>query len=331
VGTDERGRRGVDHGVAGGVARVRLVGDWGRSFHLLAGLYDAGIELVPDPDGSTPGAAPLALVALDDDAPTRPGTGADGHGHPAAAWLAWNRDDSGAAAVAAYRAGAVAVLPAATTAAQLRDSVEHALARAGNGADPAGRGERRRRFRRGALIALERDAVLEVEAGVVAVTVVHDDGAEVLLGLHGPGETLVGHGPDGCGIRLLAHTETEVVLRRWTEASGDIHFPSRLAARLRRLEAWAAMQARPYLDQRLLGLLGLLAEQFGKPHPAGTVVDVRVTHAQLAAAVGATRTTVTRLLGELRARSLVTTVGAGAAERFCLPDWDRHHAGRGHD
>lgn len=87
---------------------------------------------------------------------------------------------------------------------------------------------------------------------------------------------------------------------------------------MQHMEAWAAMQARPHLDQRIMGLLALLAEQFGEAHASGHLVNVRITHAQLAAAVGATRTTITRTLGNLRTRGELVQVGKGEAERFCL-------------
>ena len=179
-----------------------------------------------------------------------------------------------------------------------------------------------RRYAREALILAERDAVIEVREGVVALSVLHPDGTEVLLGLHGPGQILVGHPEDSCCLQLVAHTDVVVGLRPWAVAAARPGFPERLRARLRQMEAWSAAQARPGLDQRLLGILGLLAEQFGVPHPEGTLIDVRITHAQLAAAVGATRTTVTRLLGDLRARGLLTTAGAGGGERLCLRRWD---------
>ena len=98
--------------------------------------------------------------------------------------------------------------------------------------------------------------------------------------------------------------------------------------RLQQLEAWAAMQARPHLDQRVLGLLSLLAEQFGRPHPQGTLIDVRITHAQLAAAAGATRTTITRTLGDLRTRGLLATVGSGEAQRLCPREPEAAHHGQ---
>lgn len=179
---------------------------------------------------------------------------------------------------------------------------------------------RRHVYRRGDPVPLDRADVLTVESGVLAQTVVHPDGAEVLLGLLGPGGFLIGHGPDGCGLRLRAQTALTVVFQEWGVSAREPEFAARVTARLRQMEAWAAVQARPSLEHRLLGLLGLLAEPFGVPRAGDTLVDVRLTHAQLASASGATRTTVTRLLGELRGRSLLGVEGHGGEERFVLPD-----------
>ena len=49
----------------------------------------------------------------------------------------------------------------------------------------------RRSYPRGALIPTTPDLLLQVEEGVVAQVVIHSDGAEVLLWLHGPGQILV--------------------------------------------------------------------------------------------------------------------------------------------
>jgi CRP-like cAMP-binding protein len=84
------------------------------------------------------------------------------------------------------------------------------------------------------------------------------------------------------------------------------------------MEAWASMQARPGLRQRLLGLLSLLAATFGRSHAEGMMIDVRLTHAELASAIGATRSTITRLLSELRRERLVVSEGRGRAERFVI-------------
>jgi CRP-like cAMP-binding protein len=243
-------------------------------------------------------------------------------------WLGWDRAGNPALALAAYQAGARAVLPAVLNPDTLRQTLD-GLSSA-HGADNGRRrnGRREYHYRQGNVILPEPDTVVEVQQGIIAIGVVHSDGTQVLLGLCGPGQMLVSHPHDTCSLQLVAHTEAAVALHTWDELAARPDFPARLRQRLQQLEAWAAMQARPHLDQRLLGLLSLLAEQFGQPQPQGMLIDVRITHAQLAAAAGATRTTITRALGDLRGRGLLTTVGAGEAERFCLHEPEGAHHGQ---
>ncbi|WP_029215114.1 Crp/Fnr family transcriptional regulator [Kallotenue papyrolyticum] len=233
-------------------------------------------------------------------------------------WIAWTNADDRALTLAAYSAGALAVLPASTPAPLVVRAVAQTLALAtrARAARPAAVG--RRSYASGAVIELEPEAVLQIEAGVIAQSILHRDGREGLLGLWGPGQIIIGHPHDACCLQLTAQTDTSVTIRPWHDLRADPDFPERLALRLRYLEAWAAAQARPYLDQRILGVLELLAEQFGVPHAHGLLIDVRVTHAQLAAAVGATRSTVTRILGELRERGVLTTLALAGGERVCL-------------
>jgi len=316
--------RGPRAGIgAGQIQGVLVRGDWSGAFELLAPLYGAGYRLTLAPDErlcdcALPHAPGLVLLALDDDTPRAAAAFIlDGRSLP---WIGWNRQDDPRAALAAYGAGALTVLPAGLSGELLLQSVRNALA----AVTPFGaNGVTERRYERDELIALERDAILEVREGIVAQTVIHADGTEVLLGLCGPGQLLIGHPDDSCCLQLLAHTAASVTIRTWSAAAAQPHFAERLRARLRQMEAWSAMGARHYLDQRVIGILGLLGEQFGRPQGDGLLIDVRITHAQLATAVGATRTTVTRILGELRARDLLTTVGGGASERFCLRNWDR--------
>jgi CRP-like cAMP-binding protein len=56
----------------------------------------------------------------------------------------------------------------------------------------------------------------------------------------------------------------------------------------------------------------------GRGNGSLSIRTARITHAQLASAVGATRATVTRRLGALRRRGLLLSVGSGAGKRLCL-------------
>jgi len=255
----------------------------------------------------------LLLVALEPGAPVREVSAVAKARR--LCWIGWNVADNSNDAIAAYQAGARLVLPATIDAQVLLQAAELALPLAPQSSPVTGS---ERHYRRGQIILFDDDVLLEVKRGVIRLTVVHEDGAEVLLGIHGPGEVCVAHANDGCNVQLIAHTAATVVVRRWDAPAAANPLAERLRERVLQLEAWAAMQARPYLDQKLVGILSLLAGQFGRPHPLGTIIDLRITHAELASAVGASRPTVTRLLGELRGRGLLTWLGKGAGERICL-------------
>lgn len=176
-----------------------------------------------------------------------------------------------------------------------------------------------RTVRRGQVARAQGDFVLEIHEGIAALTAAHHDGTEVLLGLVGPGEFLIQHPIDLCHVSAIALTDLRVIAKPWDELAVSPGFASQLRAQLLRMEGWTAMQAHPYVDRRILGILTLLGERFGRPHPLGLLVDVRLTHAQLASAVGATRATVTRLLTSLERSGEILVVGRGADRRYCLP------------
>ena len=60
-------------------------------------------------------------------------------------------------------------------------------------------------------------------------------------------------------------------------------------------ELLAIVRSRP-TDVRLLQLLRWLSHKFGCAVPQGVLIDVRLTHQEIAEAIGTTRVTVTRLL-----------------------------------
>ncbi|MEM8995302.1 MAG: helix-turn-helix domain-containing protein [Acidobacteriota bacterium] len=90
-------------------------------------------------------------------------------------------------------------------------------------------------------------------------------------------------------------------------------------ARVRGPEGRSGVQSRLHMQECSPGLLTLLAEPFGEAGAEGTSIDVRITHAQLAAAVGATRAPVTRLLGPLRRQGPVPPSTSSEGERDCPP------------
>jgi hypothetical protein len=85
----------------------------------------------------------------------------------------------------------------------------------------------------------------------------------------------------------------------------------RAAQQAERLATQLVVCQLPRVDQRLLALLWLIAESWGRVTPTGTVVPVRLTHETLGALIGARRPTVTLALRELTERGAIVRQSGG--------------------
>jgi CRP/FNR family cyclic AMP-dependent transcriptional regulator len=86
---------------------------------------------------------------------------------------------------------------------------------------------------------------------------------------------------------------------------------SRAIRRSRHMAVAVAIMAQPRIDIRLHMLFWELADRWGVVRGDGVYVPLRLTHAILGDLVAAQRPTVTKALGELAQRTVVTRAGAG--------------------
>jgi CRP-like cAMP-binding protein len=160
-------------------------------------------------------------------------------------------------------------------------------------------------FRAGELIPLRDQEIWIVYRGVVQLSTLHANGDEALLGLASPCM------PIGLPMTLInpyqasALTDVDllcVTLQTIDQSPGlSQEIFHQLGRRLRQAEAMLALASCRRVEDRLRQLLVLLEMEVGQPGPGGTRLSVRLTHQHLASAIGTTRVTVTRLLGQLRA------------------------------
>jgi len=94
---------------------------------------------------------------------------------------------------------------------------------------------------------------------------------------------------------------------RWPRLVAGLH--ARAADQIERVAVQLAICQLPRVEDRLLALFWLLAEQWGRVTPGGTVLPLALTHETLGALVGARRPTVTLALGELSDRGAVLRQG----------------------
>ncbi|MEO0801031.1 MAG: Crp/Fnr family transcriptional regulator [Cyanobacteria bacterium J06642_2] len=152
------------------------------------------------------------------------------------------------------------------------------------------------------VISLPPDSIGIVCRGVVQLTTLQPNGNEVLLGLIGPSMPL---GLPMTYINPYQATALTDVDMLWLSLP-EIESSPTLAAglfrhmtlRVLQAESWLALSGMRPVSERLRHLLTLLARQLGQPTGDDNAIrlSVRLTHEQLANAIGTTRVTVTRLL-----------------------------------
>jgi CRP-like cAMP-binding protein len=148
------------------------------------------------------------------------------------------------------------------------------------------------------------DEIWVVCRGVVQLGTLYDSGDEAMLGLACPSM------PFGLPLSFIrpyqASALTDVDLMRLTLAEVE-QSPMlaqgifrHLTRRLQQTEAVLAMVGYRRVEDRLRHFLLLLKQEIGQPNNGGTRLSIRLTHQQLANAIGTTRVTVTRLLSQLQ-------------------------------
>lgn len=159
-------------------------------------------------------------------------------------------------------------------------------------------------YERGENIPLVTEGIWQVYRGTVQLSQLSPQGEEILLGWAQP-STFFG--------LWLTHVEayqakgvSEVYLKFHTlediQSSpklSQLAF-SQLARRIRQTEALLAIAGLKRVEERLQQLLYLLKQELGEAVDHRTRLCVRLTHQNLASAIGTTRVTVTRLLGEFQ-------------------------------
>jgi CRP-like cAMP-binding protein len=164
-------------------------------------------------------------------------------------------------------------------------------------------------FKAGQMIPLRNQDVWIIYRGIAQVITLQPSGDEALLGLLGPlmplSKTLTILDPYQAvaltNVDLLRLTMEEI--ERSPQLLRELN--TQMTRRLRQTEALLALAGKRLVVERLQGFLYLLAHEFGQQTPEGVRIDVRLTHQQFANAIGTTRVTVTRFLGELRDQGLI--------------------------
>lgn len=163
--------------------------------------------------------------------------------------------------------------------------------------------ERRRSlFARRSLLPLAPNYLWQIESGVVRTLTWFEDGTTITLGLWGVGD-VVG--------RMLSKAEpfqieclTPVEATKLSFEESD-RVNQALISSIQQFGEFLEILHCRSVDASLLRLLAWLANKFGQEVERGQLIELRLTHQELAEIVGTTRVTVTRILKEFEQQGII--------------------------
>jgi CRP-like cAMP-binding protein len=150
-------------------------------------------------------------------------------------------------------------------------------------------------FNRRDILPLETNLLWQIRAGAVRLLTLSEDGTPITLGFWGDG--------DLTGQPLICIQPGEIECLTKVQAvplnpEQCWNFQSVMRSHLHQMQELIRLR-QGQVRQRLHMLLDWLAFKFGHPINQGRLIQLRLTHQDMADAIGTTRVTVTRLMQEL--------------------------------
>jgi CRP/FNR family cyclic AMP-dependent transcriptional regulator len=166
----------------------------------------------------------------------------------------------------------------------------------------------------------EGDALFIIGSGQVKVSIVSEDGREVILSLLGEGAvfgelSLLDGKPRSANVVATENTELFMVRRSdflqlvYKVPQIAVGLLAELAARLRKTDRKIEGLALLDVTSRISETLLQLADEQGQESEKGVTLTARPTHQQLANMSGTTRETVSRVLKRLEGQGYISTEG----------------------
>ena len=156
----------------------------------------------------------------------------------------------------------------------------------------------------GSSVPLLKNHLWLVVRGMVKLGSITTHGDELLLGLAGPNEPFGDplSGVEAFEARTLC--DSDLLSIPLQDLQADPHLAAAMlnaiTLRHRQCQALLALMGLKRVEERIRGFLEMLALDYGQPCEQGLRLNLRLTHYDMASALGTTRVTVTRVLGTLR-------------------------------
>jgi CRP-like cAMP-binding protein len=157
-------------------------------------------------------------------------------------------------------------------------------------------------FTRRSFLTGQNNILWKIESGFVRTFTYLEDGTTVGLGLWGSGD-IIGKGlskVEPYHMECLTKVEATILpFDGWYQLT-DILF-----AHIQQAEELTVIRSYKKVEIMLVKLLAWLSKKFGSEIEQGRLIDMRLTHEDLANIVGSTRVTITRILNQLEEEGLI--------------------------
>ena len=145
------------------------------------------------------------------------------------------------------------------------------------------------------------NALWKIETGIVRTVTWLEDATIITLGLWGPGDT-IGLPISNCDpFQIECLTQVQATLLSAESCLNQ----ELLLDRIQQLEEFMVMRSYKKVDFMLYKLLNWLAKKFGSEVEQGHLIDMNLTHQDLAEIIGTSRVTITRTLGMFEQQGLI--------------------------
>jgi CRP-like cAMP-binding protein len=161
---------------------------------------------------------------------------------------------------------------------------------------------RRYTFERRCLLPLRRDELWKIETGAVRALTWSEDGTVISLGLWGPEDVVGAVLSKAQPYQIESLTRVQATLQpvgTWPEVT------EALVRHTQQLGEFLEMRQCKPIDASLLRLLGWLSKRFGRQVEQGQLIDLRLTHQEIAEMIGSNRVTVTRMLSTFEKQGII--------------------------
>jgi CRP-like cAMP-binding protein len=153
-----------------------------------------------------------------------------------------------------------------------------------------------------ALLPTKPNSLWQIKSGFVRTLTWLEDGTNVALGIWGEGDVVGAPLSKADPFQIECLTKVEAVALPLSELQNASEV---LLTHIYQAEALMQIHSHKRIDVMLLKFLEWLDKRFGQDVENGRLLNLRLTHQDIAEAIGSTRVTVTRILNQLEKQGLI--------------------------